>query len=144
MAEERRPTKDELIPLLSRAIESAGAQLAPEAVRSVAEVFQVLLWRFVDHDIEAYLVISDAGDLSFVAQPPRQADGATKIEASTLHDVALGKMPVALAFLSGKLSLQGLPALKLRRFIPLFHPFLEGYRQAWQEIREGGDGEILS
>lgn len=140
MAEERRPTKEELVPLLSQAIELAATQLAPETVGSVAEVFQILLWHFVDHDVKAYLVIGDAGDLSFVTQPPREADGTIKIEAGMLHDVAFGKVPVALAFLSGKLRLQGLPALKLRRFIPLFNPFLEGYRQAWQEITEEKHG----
>jgi hypothetical protein len=143
MIEERRPTREELVPLLSRAMELAGAQLAPDTVRSVAEVFQVLFWHFVDYDLKAYLVIGDTGDLSFVTQAPREPDGKIKIEADMLHDVAFGKVPIALAFLGGKLRLQGLPALKLRRFIPLFNPFLEGYRQACQELREGKNGQVL-
>jgi len=143
MIEERRPTREELVPLLSRAMELAGAQLAPDTVRSVAEVFQVLLWHFVDYDLKAYLVIGDTGDLSFVTQAPKEPDGKIKIEADMLHDVAFGKVPIALAFLGGKLRLQGLPALKLRRFIPLFNPFLEGYRQACQELREGKNGQVL-
>jgi len=137
MIEEQRPTREQLVPLLSRAIELAGAQLAPETVRSVAEAFQVLRWDFMDYGLEAYLVIGDAGDLSFVTQAPREADGTIKMDAGMLHDLALGKVSLPLAFLGGKLRLQGLPALKLRRFIPLFNPFLEGYRQAWQEITEG-------
>lgn len=143
MAEGRRPTREELVPLLSRAIELAEIQLAPDAVRSVAEVFQVLLWHFTDCDLKAYLVIGAAGKLSFVTQAPREPDGKIKIEVDMLHDVAFGKVPIALAFLGGKLRLQGLPALKLRRFIPLFNPFLEGYRQACQELREGKNGQVL-
>jgi hypothetical protein len=140
MAEERELVKEDLVPLLSRAIELAGSQLAPETVGSVAEVFQVLLWHFVDYDLKVYLLIGEAGDLSFVTQPPGEADGTIKLEAGMLHDLALGKVSLPLAFLSGKLRLQGLPALNLRRFIPLFNPFLEGYRQAWQEIAEDTNG----
>ena len=137
MVGERRPSKEELYPLLSRAIKLTGTQLAPDTIRAVAEVFSVFLWHFVDYDLKAYFVIGDAGDLSFVLQAPGEVDGTVKLEAAVLHDIALGRTPVAMAFLSGKLRLQGLPALKLRRFIPLLQPFLDGYRQAWQEIGEG-------
>jgi len=137
VAEERKPTRDELVPLLNRATSLARIALEPETLASVSEVFQVVRWQFVDHDLDAYLVIDEAGGLSVVSQPPREADGTIKLEAAVLHDVALGKMPMAMAFLGGKMRLQGLPALKMRRFIPLFKPFLEGYRQAWQEIKEG-------
>ena len=143
MSDDRKPSQEQLLPLLSRAIELAGAKLAPETLKSVGEVFQVLLWDFVDCGVKAYLIIGDEGQLSFVSQADRAADGTVKIEARALHDMALGRVPVALAFLGGKLRVQGLPALKLRRFIPLLEPFLEGYRQAWQEIREGRSGQVL-
>ncbi len=89
------------------------------------------------------MAIGEARELSFVIHPSREGDGTIKIKVGMLHDLAFGKVPIALAFLGGELRLNGLPALKLRRFIRLFNPFLEAYRQACQGPREGKNGQVL-
>jgi hypothetical protein len=90
------------VPLLSRGMELSGARLAPETVTSLADIFEVLLWRFVDYGLKAYLDIREMGESKFTTQLPAEADGTFKVEAGVLHGAAFGKVRVALAFEVGQ------------------------------------------
>lgn len=102
MSEERGPTKEQLVPLLSRGMELSGARLAPETVTSLADVFEFLLWHFVDYDLKAYLDIGEIGESKFATQPPAEADGTFKVEAGVLDGAAFGKVPLELALEVGQ------------------------------------------
>ena len=61
-------------------------------------------------------------------------DGVITIDAATFHSAAVGEGSLGMAFLTGKLQVEGIPVSSLSRFSGLLKPFLSSYRQACAEL----------
>jgi hypothetical protein len=76
--------------------------------------------------------LNERGEIRIIPKVADKPDVIVTLDASALHDSAYGKTTFGTAFVMGKLKVKGIPALKLRKFIPLLKPFLESYREAWE------------
>jgi putative sterol carrier protein len=108
-----------------------GQKLKPEQIEEIAQVFRTLCWDFKDRSFQAWFLL-EKGKIQLITDDSRVPDATITLDSSTLHDAAYGKTTFGAAFVMGKLKVKGIPALKLRKFIPLLKPFLESYREAWE------------
>ena len=130
------PNAHQLQEVMQRTISLLAQKLSQEKIQEISQAFHSLCWDFKDHGIQVYLSISEAGQIKYVPDISTKPDVTVTLNASTLHDSAYGKTTFGLAFITGKLKLKGVPALKVTKFAPLLKPFLESYRQTWEEYRE--------
>jgi len=143
MPHQRAEREDKLLPnaqqlegVIQQAIELLGRKLKPEQIREIAKVFQTLCWDFRDSALQICLSLDEGGRIKYVPNISGTPDATVTLDASTLHNSAYGKTTFGLAFVTGKLKVKGVPALKLTKFIPLLKPFLESYREAWEAYHE--------
>jgi len=139
MDNQESEAKDKLLPdalqlesVMQQTIELLGRKLKSEQIQEIAQVFQTICWNFKDRDFQVYLLLDESGQIQLITDVSGVPDATITLDTSTLHDAAYGKTTFGTAFVMGKLKVEGIPALKLRKFIPLLKPFLESYREAWE------------
>jgi len=136
MSHKEPPSPERFPAVMQRTISLVGEKLPPEQIRQVAQVFHSLCWEFPDYGLRAYFLVWEDGRVGYAATLDGEADATIAMDARTFHQAAFGTASFAQAFLTGKLRVKGIPALKLTRFIPLLQPFLESYKQAWEELHD--------
>lgn len=136
MDERTLPSRHQFPMVMERTINLVGGKIPQEKIRQVAQVFQTLCWDFKDYAIQAYFLVDGDGRVDYASTVPTAPDATITLDARVLHDSAFGRTSLGLAFITGKLRVKGIPALKLNKFVPLLEPFLESYRQAWEEFHE--------
>jgi len=134
MSEKPLPDAQRFLAVMQRTIQLVGQNVGRDKLQEVAKLFHTLCWEFRDYGVKAYFLVNDAGEVQSSLEWPGDVDSVIIMDARTFHDAACGKTNFGTAFLTGKLRVRGLPALKLGKFTPLLKPFLEGYQQACEEL----------
>lgn len=136
-------SKDKVMPnvlqlqaVMQQTIELVGQKLKAEQIREIASVFPTLCWNFKDCTLEVYILLDDKGNMKYTSDSAGIDGASITMDTATLHNSAYGKTSFGRAFITGKLKIKGVPALKLKKFMPLLNPFLESYREAWEAYNE--------
>ena len=133
MREESLPGPQMFLEVMERTIQLVGQKMPRSTLQGVAEAFRSLRWNFPDYGLQIYFLVNEAGDVSCATEWRGPVDCVLAMDAGTFHQAAYGKINFGAALLTGKLSIQGVSALNLSKFTPLLTPFLDGYRQAYNE-----------
>ena len=118
--------------VIRRTIELLDQRLNKEQTEEIAQVFQILCWNFKDLNLKVYLLLGEKGVIKYATHVNGEPDAIITLDSTTLHNSAYNRTTLGTAFVMGKLKIKGIPALRLRKFIPLLKPFLESYREAWE------------
>lgn len=130
------PNAQQLQSVMQRTIELVGQKLKAEQIREIAKVFPTLCWNFKDCALEVYILLEEKGNLTYTPDSVGAHGASITMDTATLHNSAYGKALFGRAFITGKLKIKGVPALKLTKFMPLLNPFLESYKEAWEAYNE--------
>jgi len=130
------PNAQQLKTIMQRTIELVGQKLKVEQIREIAKVFPTLCWYFKDCALEIYILLDENGNIKYTPDSPGIHGASITMDTTTLHNSAYGRTSFGRAFITGKLKIKGVPALKLTKFMPLLNPFLDSYREAWEAYNE--------
>lgn len=130
------PNAQQLETVMQRTIELVGQKLKAEQIKEIAKVFPTLCWNFKDYALEVYILLDEKGNIKYTPDSVGTHGASITMDTATLHGSAYGKTTFGRAFITGKLKIKGVPALKLTKFMPLLNPFLESYREAWEAYNE--------
>lgn len=120
---------------MRRAVELAAQRIPVSEVRRAAQICRTLCWEIRDYRLRAYLLFREDGTIGYSTSSFAIPEGSVSMESSLLHQAAFGDTSaLAIAFLTGQVRVTGGPAENLDFFLPFLKPFLEGYRQACEEL----------
>jgi len=130
------PNEQQLQAVMQQTIELLGQKLKAEQIQEIAKVFPTLCWNFKDYTLEVHLILNEQGNIRYTPDSNGIHGPMITMDTATLHNSAYGRTSFGRAFITGKLKIKGVPALKLTKFMPLLNPFLESYREAWEAYHE--------
>ena len=119
MADEILPGAQSFAEVMQRTIQLVGHNAPRSSLQKVAEVFRSLRWDFQDYGLQIYFLVNETGEVSSATEWQGPVDSVLAIDAGTFHQAAYGKTNFGTALLTGKLRIQGIPALSLSKFMIL-------------------------